>query len=251
MGTLSISSAEPAPHRCGRMENVPDSDMVAPGADPASNGTMRGHDNNNEEFRGMVAALAKAGDEATRKDLDARIWQRYGTTGAVFVSDMCGFSRTTRAHGICHFLGLIEYARSIIAPEILRHGGRLLKFETDNTFAFFPDVNSAVHCARDLTARIVDSNHARHPEDRIAVAIGIDHGDVLLVDDRDYYGDPVNTACKLGEDVAAEGETLVTARAFALCTRDLPYVMDRKHARISGIDVEYARIEFMHARGRR
>jgi class 3 adenylate cyclase len=211
---------------------------------------MRGDDKNNEEFRGMVAALSVA-DAATRKDIEARIWQRYGTSGAVFVSDMCGFSRTTRAQGICHFLSLIEHARRIIAPEILRHGGKLLKFEIDNSFAYFPDVDAALHCARDLTARVEETNYTRRPEDQIALAIGIDHGELLLIDDVEFFGDPVNTACKLGEDVAAERETLVTARAFALCTRDLPYVMERKHARISGIDVEYARIEFMHARGRR
>jgi class 3 adenylate cyclase len=212
---------------------------------------MRGHDNNNEEFRGMVAALSATDDPAARKDLEVRIWQRYGTSGAVFVSDMCGFSRTTRAQGICHFLALIDHARGIIAPEILRHGGKLLKFEIDNSFAYFPDVDAALHCARDLTARVAETNHTRRPEDQIALAIGIDHGELLLIDDTEFFGDPVNTACKLGEDVAADGETLVTARAFALCKRDLPYVMERKHARISGIDVEYARIEFMHARGRR
>ena len=108
-----------------------------------------------------------------------------------------------------------------------------------------------MHCARDLNARITETNHKRPPEDRITIAIGIDHGDLLLIEDRDFFGDPVNTACKLGEDVAAEGEILVTARAFSLCTRDLPYVMDRKHARISGIDIEYASLAFMHARGRR
>lgn len=211
---------------------------------------MRGDEKNNEGFRGMVAALSAA-DPATRKDIEARIWQRYGTTGAVFVSDMCGFSRTTRAQGICHFLALIEHARRIIAPEILRHGGKLLKFEIDDSFAYFADVDAALHCARDLTAKIAEANLERRPEDQIAIAIGIDHGDLLLIDDAEFFGDPVNTACKLGEDVAAEGETLVTARAFALCKRDLPYVMERKLARISGIDVEYARIEFMHARGRR
>ena len=71
------------------------------------------------------------------KQAEARIWERYGTRGVAFVSDMCSFSRTTRAHGICHFLGLIEHARRIIAPEVLRHGGKLLKFEIDNSFAFF------------------------------------------------------------------------------------------------------------------
>jgi class 3 adenylate cyclase len=212
---------------------------------------MRGEHNNNEDFRGMVAALTAANDQAARKDIETRIWQRYGTSGAVFVSDMCGFSRTTRAQGICHFLALIEHARALIAPEILRHGGKLLKFEIDNSFAYFPDVDAALHCARDLTAKVTETNLTRPPEDQIALAIGIDHGELLLIDDVEFFGDPVNTACKLGEDVAADNETLVTARAFALCKRDLAYVMERKHARISGIDVEYARIEFMHARGRR
>jgi adenylate cyclase len=211
---------------------------------------MQSLDSNNE-FRGLLAALADCEDEAARQQAEAHIWERYGTRGVAFVSDMCSFSRTTRAHGICHFLCLIEHARRIIAPEVLRHGGKLLKFEIDNSFAFFPDVDSAVHCAHDLNARITETNHKRAAEDRITIAIGIDHGDLLLIEDRDFFGDPVNTACKLGEDVAAEGEILVTARAFSLCTRDLPYVMGRKHARISGIDIEYASLAFMHARGRR
>ena len=199
----------------------------------------------------MLAALADCEDIDERRQIEARIWQRYGTQGVAFISDMCRFSRTTRSHGICHFLSLIEHARQIIAPEILRHGGRLLKFETDNSFAYFPDVDSALHCAHDLAARVEEHNLRRRPEDQISIAIGIDQGDLLLIEDRDYFGDPVNTACKLGEDVAAEGETLVTSRALSLATRELAYVMDRKLARISGIEIEYARIAFMHARGRR
>ena len=212
---------------------------------------MRAQANNNDEFHGLLAALGDCEDDAARQHAEARIWARYGTRGTAFVSDMCRFSRTTREHGICHFLGLIEHARRIIAPEILRNGGKLLKFEIDNSFAYFNDVDAALQCARDLTAKIAETNHHRPPEEQITIAIGIDHGDLLLIDDADFFGDPVNTACKLGEDVAAEGETLVTARAFELCTRDLAYVLDRKLARISGIDIEYARISFMHARGGR
>ena len=204
-----------------------------------------------EEFRGMLAALADGADDTTRQQTEARIWKRYGTRGVVLVSDMCGFSRTTRMHGICYFLAQIERTRRLIAPEVLRHGGRLLKFEIDNSFCFFPDVDSALRCARDLNARVGESNLQSRPEDQISIAIGIDHGDLLLIDDVDYFGDPVNTACKLGEDVAAAGEILVTARALELATQDLSVVLDRKLARISGIDIEYARLEFMHARGRR
>jgi class 3 adenylate cyclase len=207
--------------------------------------------NDNDEFHVMLAEVADCEDEAARQHAEARIWARYGMRGVAFISDMCRFSRTTRSHGICHFLGQIERARRIIAPEILRHGGRLLKFEIDNSFAFFTDVDSALRCARDLAARVEESNARSRAENHITIAIGIDHGDLLLIDDRDFFGDPVNTACKLGEDVAAEGETLVTARALELATQDLSYVMERKLARISGIEIEYARVAFMHARGRR
>ena len=212
---------------------------------------MGGHDNNNE-FRGFITALADgAADEVACREIEAGIWKRYGTNGVVFVSDMCRFSLTTRSRGICHFLAMIEQTRRIIAPEILRNGGKLLKFEIDNSFAFFPDVDAALHCARGLMARVAEINLSRESDDQISIAIGIDHGDLLLIDDAEFFGDPVNTACKLGEDVAGEGETLVTARALALATRDLAYVMERKLARISGIDIEYASVAFMHARGRR
>jgi adenylate cyclase len=208
-------------------------------------------DEKKDEFGSLLAAFAESEDETVRQQTEARIWQRYGTRGVVFISDMCGFSRTTRTYGICHFLCHIERARRIIAPEVLRHGGRLLKFEIDNSFAFFNDIDSALLCARDLTLRVEEFNARGQPGDQIALAIGIDEGDLLLIDDHDFFGDPVNTACKLGEDVAAEGEVLVTARALALATQDLAYVMDRRLARISGIDIEYARLAFMHARGRR
>ena len=148
----------------------------------------------NDEFRSLLAALADCEDDSARQHGEARIWARYGTSGAAFISDMCRFSRTTRSHGICHFLGLIERARRIIAPEILRHGGRLLKFEIDNSFAFFPDVDSALLCARDLTARVEESNARVRAEDQISIAIGIDHGDLLLIDDRDFFGAPQGDA---------------------------------------------------------
>ena len=182
---------------------------------------------------------------------EAQIWERYGTRGAAFVSDMCSFSRTTRAHGICHFLGLIEHARRIIAPEILRHDGKLLKFEIDNCFAFFATSTPPCTAHGTSTRRSPKRTTSPRPRTRSRSRSASTMATCCWSTGRDFFGDPVNTACKLGEDVAAEGETLVTARAFAFCKRDLAYVLDRKLARISGIDIEYARISFMHARGRR
>ena len=197
----------------------------------------------NDEFRSLLAALADCEDDSARQHGEARIWARYGTSGAAFISDMCRFSRTTRSHGICHFLGLIERARRIIAPEILRHGGRLLKFEIDNSFAFFPDVDSALLCARDLTARVEESNARVRAEDQISIAIGIDHGDLLLIDDRDFFGDPVNTACKLGEDVAESGEVLLTAAARERLDPAFPHGLREQLVSVSGLEVRVFAVE--------
>jgi class 3 adenylate cyclase len=47
----------------------------------------------------------------------------------------------------------------------------------------------------------------------LSVAIGIDHGKILLVPGADCFGDAVNIAYKLGEDVARGGEILITENA--------------------------------------
>ena len=47
----------------------------------------------------------------------------------------------------------------------------------------------------------------------IYIAIGVGYGRILLVGDDDAYGDEMNVACKLGEDLAEQGEILLTAAA--------------------------------------
>ena len=71
---------------------------------------------------------------------------------------------------------------------------------------------------------------------------GIDHGDLLLVGTEDFYGDPVNTASKLGEDLAIRGETLVTDRAIAESSYVASENVERMTARISDIEISYLRL---------
>ena len=44
----------------------------------------------------------------------------------------------------------------------------------------------------------------------IVFSIGIDFGEVLLIEHADCFGDAVNLAYKLGEDIGRPGEVLVT-----------------------------------------
>ena len=74
------------------------------------------------------------------------------------------------------------------------------------------------------------------------LSVGIDYGEVLLIGESDYYGDPVNTASKLGEDLAVRGETLVTERALYHTTIALSENVEHMVARISDIEIAYVRI---------
>ena len=194
-----------------------------------------------EDFYQMVADYSLCTDAAERERLDAEIWDRFGTSGIAMITDMEGFSVTTRSLGICHFLGMIERARRIVAPAVAANNGLLLKFEADNCYAFFRRTEDALQTGIDLNAAIEELGGGRKRVGSIELAIGIDYGRLLLVGDEDFYGDPVNTASKLGEDLGGGGEILVTNRALDQA-ESLPGICsDQLVTRISGIDIQYKR----------
>ena len=65
---------------------------------------------------------------------------------------------------------------------------------------------------------------------------------MLLIGDLEFFGDPVNTASKLGEDLAVKAETLVTKRAIDHSNFKIPETAERMVARISAIEIKYVRL---------
>jgi len=134
---------------------------------------------------------------------------------------MCGFSRLTMRYGITHFLSMIHRLHGIVRPIIARHAGRVVKTEADNVFAVFADVAAGVAAARDVQEQLATAN-VFLPEDwDLPASIGVGYGEVLMVDD-DFYGNELNLASKLGEDVADSGETLLTEAAHARLIAEAP-----------------------------
>jgi adenylate cyclase len=148
-------------------------------------------------------------------EIDREIWEVFGETHAVWVLDMCGFSRLTVRYGITHFLSMIHRLHGIVRPIVARHGGRVVKTEADNVFAVFDGVEEALAAARGVQDQLATAN-AFLPEDwDLHASIGIGHGELLMIGDDDFYGNELNLASKLGEDVAESGETLLTEAAHA------------------------------------
>lgn len=148
-------------------------------------------------------------------EIDRRIWDAFGVRRAVWVLDMCGFSRLTMRYGITHFLAMIHRLHALVRPIIAGVGGAVVKTEADNVFAVFEDVGPAVAAARLVQSETLAAN-AFLPEDwDLHASIGIGYGEILMVGDHDFYGSELNIASKLGEDVAGPGEVYLTETARA------------------------------------
>jgi adenylate cyclase len=175
-----------------------------------------------------------------RRAVDRAILQRFRRTRAVFVLDMAGFSVSVQRHGIIHHLAKIHRMRMLVGRALRRAGGALVKFEADNAFATFPTVRTAVDAAQWINTRLTEENAALSPENAIHVSIGIGHGPILLARD-DFYGDEVNLASKLGEDIAHDGEVLLTERARR-ALRGRGFRFKPVERSISGIHLRAARL---------
>lgn len=173
-------------------------------------------------------------DQERRQEIEKEIWDIYGREHAVLVLDMSGFSLLTQRHGIIFYLSMVRRMHKVVEPLTTEHGGKVVKFEADNAFAVFDTVLQAVKAAKDIHAVFAAENH----REKVQVSIGIDYGKVLMVDNIDVFGNPVNRASKLGEDIAEADETLITAEAFALIPTSAGITGKHTPMTISGIEIE-------------
>ena len=138
-------------------------------------------------------------------EIDAEIRDRFLQTQAIVVLDMVGFSCTTQGRGIIYTLQEIYRLRDIAVPQIEKQGGRVFKVEADNVYAVFENSDLALQATVPLLTYLNTAG--------LHASIGIGYGDVLVVGDRELYGDEMNLASKLGEDIADKDEILLTESA--------------------------------------
>ena len=204
---------------------------------------LTGHD----RFDSLIARMADELDTDKAEVIRQSIWDEFGTEGAVFISDMASFSSTSRKVGVCHFLKLIHRTRQIIRTIVEANNGTLLKFDADNCYAYFKNTDDAIKASFEINAAIFRSNEDFGLAEQIYLSVGIDYGRLLLVDDVDFFGDPVNTSSKLGEDLAVRAEVLITERAIEHSDFKVPALAERMVARISEIQIRYVRLPMTEA----
>ncbi len=189
--------------------------------------------------------LHRLGNDSTREEMekiDTEIWNEYGRELAILISDMSGFSRITKEYGIIHFLSLIAKQHELVLPVIPGHGGRLVKAEADNLFIAFDTPEGAVRASREMHARLEEYNQDKSDTNSIIACHGLSWG-LVLDFGNDMYGNPVNMASKLGEDIADPYETLITTELREACGDEIKkYEFEAKEVKISGVDLSYFRV---------
>jgi adenylate cyclase len=180
-------------------------------------------------FQELLLNYSQETDNQKHRQLEGAIWDEYGSEHTVLVLDMFGFSLLTRKYGIVHYLSMIRRMQLTVEPIITGHGGRVVKFEADNSFAILPDPLAAARAAITIQHAFEASNLLTTDELDVHVSIGIDYGKILVINGEDIFGDAVNRACKMGEDIGNAGEILISKEAMDL----IP-----KGAEIDGMPVE-------------
>jgi class 3 adenylate cyclase len=214
--------------------------MGAEGEQSAGTGLARGITGHERELLRELLRRFNA-QPGARDQIVAEIERRFRRPLAVLALDSSGFSRSVRAGGIIHFLALLERLGEVVRPLVARSGGRMLYSEADNLFAVFPSAASALRCAEAILDDLDAANAPLPESDQIFVAMGIGFGELLVVDDATPFGDEMNLACKLGEDLARRGEVLLTPGAYdALATESANF--ERVSFSISGLELEAYRL---------
>ncbi len=145
----------------------------------------------------------------TAEKIDRLIHDRAAKDVAVLVSDSSGFTRKSHEYGVLHFLSVMTQVYGRIFPLFDKHGARLISQPADNLLAVFPDPARALAAATEIQKRLRKFNAGKSDADQFHLCIGIETGKAIVLDD-DVFGDCVNIASKLGEDLADKGEILVT-----------------------------------------
>ena len=127
----------------------------------------------------------------------------------VLACDSSGFTRRTHDYGVLHFLAAMNAVFDLFEPYIARGGGCVINRGADNLMAVFSDPAKAVDAALGIQKRLVAFNRGKHDRDQFYLCIGLHHGKVLRLKDG-VFGERVNVAAKVGEDLASSQEILVT-----------------------------------------
>lgn len=185
-------------------------------------------------LRGRTRANADA--------LDRTIENECVVETTVMMCDSSGFTRRTHEYGILHFLAVMTDVYDRFEPILAKRRGILISRGADNLLAIFDKPSDGVDAAIEMQRLLAKFNAGKPDRDQFQLCMGFHFGSILRVADG-IFGDKVNIASKIGEDLAAADEILVTGEV----AKRLPARIKRAYARsveLGGKTFELHRVKY-------
>jgi class 3 adenylate cyclase len=174
--------------------------------------------------------------------LDREIEDQCVHQTTIMMCDSSGFTRRTHQYGILHFLAVMTDVYDRVEPVVLKQGGTVISRGADNLLAVFDDPAKGVDAAIAMQRLLAKFNEGKTDRDQFQLCMGFHHGNILRLKDS-IFGDKVNIAAKIGEDLASAAEILVTGEVAKL----LPARIKRSYARsveLGGKNFELHRVKY-------
>lgn len=190
------------------------------------------------QFKTLLNEFFNLAEAKRKNEIEEIIWKKYGGNGYVMIMDMSDFSLITQRHGIICYLSMIEKMKTVVEPIISVSSGKLVKFVADSVFASFNSIEDAINASIEINRALNKINKNTPTQQDISVSIGIDYGRFLQTIDGDIFGDSVNCASKLGEDIAQKGEVIISKKAYVNLPDQSKYISESVKFNISGISIE-------------
>ncbi|MBB4276023.1 adenylate/guanylate cyclase domain-containing protein [Rhizobium mongolense] len=143
---------------------------------------------------------------------------------AILAADMVGYSKAMEADEAGTIKRLRAIRADLINPAISQRHGTVIKLMGDGALVAFDSVVDAVACAAEFQNTVAARNADLPEPERIVFRVGINLGDVALVDG-DVYGDGVNVAARL-EHLAEPGGVMVSGTAYDHLQGKLDWPLD-------------------------
>lgn len=142
----------------------------------------------------------------------------------ILIVDIAGYSRLMGRDEEGTHARFLALRAQLLEPRIRSHEGRIVKGTGDGLLAEFPSVVQAVRSALAIQQDVAAQNADVPGDERMAVRIGINLGDVIVEPD-DIYGDGVNVAARL-EGLARPGGIVVSRAVRDHVCEKLPIGFD-------------------------
>jgi len=174
--------------------------------------------------------------------LDKKINEACGAELTVVSCDSSGFSKKTHEYGIIEFMDNMVKCHDVLEKIVARHGGVTLSDKADNLMLLFQEPVKAAACSIEMHRWLKRRNRTMPERKKYNICVGIHHGSLLRFAD-DAYGPAVNVAFKLGEDVAAKDELLVSGQVNEMIKKKFRTDYS-KHVTIGGATFDVYKVKY-------